>query len=287
MGVWICQTLVVLLASVALACSATAGARVRGLDHIPVAVSDLDGSQADFKALGFAVKPGRPHANGLRNAHVKFADGTEIELITAPAATDALASNYHSWLKSGDGPAFLGFYAPELGSLIEHLSQRRVVLERKGDLATVTSPTTLQRLFFARRQRSPTDRPEHFAHANTAVRLAGVWLAGAVEEQRLLSLLGATPAEAQPCGPLGRPLAALSLPEADIAFLPVSARSVPGRSIVGVTVTVESLETARRVLSANRIRFQEPTGCARVSLWVEATDAHGLWLELHQPPASR
>jgi len=56
---------------------------VRGLDHVPLAVKDLEQAKADFEALGFALKPGRPHDNGLRNAHVKFPDGTEIELITA------------------------------------------------------------------------------------------------------------------------------------------------------------------------------------------------------------
>jgi hypothetical protein len=30
---------------------------VRGLDHIPLAVNDLEASRADFEALGFALKP--------------------------------------------------------------------------------------------------------------------------------------------------------------------------------------------------------------------------------------
>ena len=63
---------------------------VRGLDHIPLAVNDLEASRADFEALGFVLKPGRRHENGLRNLHAKFPDGTEIELITVGAATDAL-----------------------------------------------------------------------------------------------------------------------------------------------------------------------------------------------------
>ena len=59
-----------------------------GMDHIPVVVADLDKAEADFRAMGFSIKPGRPHSNGIRNAHVKFPDGTEIELITAPAAVE-------------------------------------------------------------------------------------------------------------------------------------------------------------------------------------------------------
>jgi hypothetical protein len=136
---------------------------VLGLDHIILAVADLEGAKADFAALGFALKPGRPHNNGLRNAHAKFPDGTEIELITAPAATDALASDYYNWLKDGDGPAFLGFYAPSFGTLIDRLSRLGLRLNSKGGIGTVSEPGALRRLFFGRRQHSPTDRPEHFA----------------------------------------------------------------------------------------------------------------------------
>ena len=160
------------------------------MDHIPLAVNDLERSKSDFEALGFALKPGRPHANGLRNAHVKFPDGTEIELITAPAAVDALTSEYQSWLKGGDGAAFLGLYAPDFNALIQRLSRQGLVLDWKGGLGTFTEPADLRRLFFARRQHSPTDRPEHFAHANTAFSLAGVWLAGAASRATLAPNVG-------------------------------------------------------------------------------------------------
>lgn len=145
---------------------------VRGLDHFTLAVMDLEATKADFAALGFALKPGRPHDNGLRNAHVKFPDGTEIELITAPAATNALASEYHDLLKDGDGPAFLGFYAPNFDALNHRLAQLNLALNRQGSIATFSEPVAFRRLFFARRQQSPTDQPEHFAHTNTAFRLA-------------------------------------------------------------------------------------------------------------------
>src|SRR5689334_22739161 len=84
-----------------------------GMDHIPVVVRDLEQAEADFQALGFAIKPGRVHADGIRNAHVKFPDGTEIELITAPAATDALTAEYRARLKTGEGPVYFGLYAPD------------------------------------------------------------------------------------------------------------------------------------------------------------------------------
>ena len=259
------------LSSIALMFSAVAAAAqdalVRGLDHIPLAVKDLEQSQADFEALGFVLKPGRPHANGLRNVHVKFPDGTELELITASSASDALSSDYLAWLREGDGPAFLGLYAPG---------------RKQADFAALTDPS-LKRVFFSGRQQSPTDRPEHFAHPNTAFALSGVWLAGADAERRLLPLLGARPAKTPTCLPFGAAAVAYSLPEAQVVFLPATDQLVPGRSIVGATVTVRNLQAVRHILASSGIAFEMPHGCDDHSLWVGPRAAHGMWLEFHQP----
>ncbi len=257
----------------------------RGIDHIPVAVMQLERATASFEALGFALKPGRPHKNGLRNAHVKFADGTEIELITAPAATDALASQYYAWLQGGEGPAFLGLYAPDFDALAGRLAQFGLPLERKGGLGTLSAPPALSRLFFGRRQHSPTDRPEYFAHANTALGLSRVWIAGGDAERQLLPKLGAMPIEEPPCGPFGAGSAAFSLPEAEIVFLPETTQLIHGRSLVAATVAVKSLEAARNVLKAKGVPYERPNTCAGDSLWIDPSSSHGMWLEFRQPPS--
>jgi hypothetical protein len=83
------------------------------VDHVPVAVSDLERAADTYRRLGFVLKPGMPHANGIRNLHAKFIDGTEIELITAPAGVDDLTRKYRAHLEQGDGPAFLALHAPD------------------------------------------------------------------------------------------------------------------------------------------------------------------------------
>jgi len=121
---------------------------VVGLDHIPVAVRDLERASADFRALAFAIKPGRDHANGIRNAHVKFRDGSGIELITAGAAVDELTTRYVDLLAHGEGPAFVALHAvwiaTEAGAELERLlvqlggsSARRTVLAPDSTAATV------------------------------------------------------------------------------------------------------------------------------------------------------
>jgi hypothetical protein len=101
--------LVLLAAFVAWGRAATAAEPplVDGLSHVPTAVKDLRQASEDFARLGFALKPGRPHANGIRNNHIKFRDGTELELITASRSVDSLTASYLRFLSRGDGPAFL------------------------------------------------------------------------------------------------------------------------------------------------------------------------------------
>jgi len=52
-----------------------------GVDHVVVAVRDLEQAMRDYAALGFSVVPGGRHAVGTHNALVALADGAYIELI--------------------------------------------------------------------------------------------------------------------------------------------------------------------------------------------------------------
>lgn len=232
--------------------SAPAGAQpvVRGLDHVPIVVRDLDRAKADLEALGFSLKPGRAHRNGLRNAHAKFADGTEIELISPTAAVDDLSSTYIDWLKEGDGPISFGLYAPGVPPDFR--------------------PTGWKGVFFDHRQKSPTDRPEHFAHANGAVSLWAVWLAGSPAAPTMIRSSIGRLVERQTCGPFGVASRHLELEEGEIVLMRESLRRQPDRPIVALTVAVTDLGKAGRFAS------RTAEGCGRRSVWAET---HGLWLE--------
>jgi peptidoglycan/xylan/chitin deacetylase (PgdA/CDA1 family) len=69
------------------------------LDHTPIAVRDLPAAIDQFHALGFTIKPGRPHQNGIENASIKFADGSYLELITSHDASDAVSREYQQFLR--------------------------------------------------------------------------------------------------------------------------------------------------------------------------------------------
>lgn len=237
------------------------GSVVVGLDHVPIAVSDLEKAAERYERLGFVLKPGQPHANGIRNVHAKFPDGTELELITAPAARDALTAKYRRHLAAGDGPAFLALFVPDK--------------ER-----TPSRPSApLDYIFFGPRNASPTDRPVHFAHPNGATSLIAVWVAAddVSKERALFERLGATVSRLEVRVP-GRMVAEVArFQEGEVLLLPAARQLVPGRRIVGVTVRVKSTAAVRQRLASHEIPM-DPSGEAD-NLFVAPTAAHGLWIE--------
>jgi len=285
----VASLLLVTMALVGSACSQTIQGTgtplVLGLDHIPLAVTDLDTTAERYRELGFTLKPGRLHENGIRNQHVKFTDGTELELISLREARDPLTAEYLKLLASGDGPAFVGFYAPDINQLTGQLDAEGRTYRYDGGLLTFPESDRLRYIFFGDRNRSPTDSPEHFEHRNGAEALIGVWIAGddLDPERQLLTALGATITEQEVYVPERLKATVARLQQAEVVFLPASQQLVPGRRIVGATIRTRDLDALRRVLEA--ASWSVPpvvqTTYGR-SMFVSPGIAHGIWLEFRQ-----
>jgi len=69
------------------------------LDHVVIAVSELEAAMADYRALGFTVVAGGSHPGRTsHNALVVFADGSYLELIAWESPNPA-----ERWFKHMDG----------------------------------------------------------------------------------------------------------------------------------------------------------------------------------------
>jgi hypothetical protein len=262
-------SLVVLLAAGGLAGPrdqpSASGETRAGLDHIPIAVANLERAAEQYRALGFVLKPGRRHDNGIRNEHAKFPDGTELELITAPEARDDLTTTYRKHLAAGDGPAFLAFHAPAMSEAVHR-----------------SAPPYI---FFGGLNRSPTDRPEHFKHTNGAYAFIGVWLAAddLSQERKLLQMMGAVIERRQARVPMPLATDVARLSDDEVVLLPARFQLVPGRRIVGATVAVKSLAAAQPIVERAAGKFLERvSGPGSRSVFVPPSSAHGLWLELRE-----
>lgn len=262
---------------------------VVGLDHIPVAVRDLEAAARRYRRLGFVLKPGRPHANGIRNDHAKFADGSEIELITADQAREELSAEYRRLLYEGEGPVFVALYAPDHEALARRIVAVGKAYGRSEGLLTFPPADPLRYLFFGSRNRSPTDRPAHFEHPNGAEALIGVWLAAEdfTRERGLLAALSVPVVEKDVLVPGLARVPAANLAEGEILFLPGARRLLPGRSIVGATLRVRNLDAVKRALTKGGI---DPASLVQLascrSLFIPPDIALGMWLEFRAEPAS-
>lgn len=259
-----------------------------GIDHIPVAVDNLDRAASTYRRLGFSLKPGRAHDNGIRNNHVKFEDGSGIELLAPGAHEDALNARYLRHLKQGEGPAYLSLHARDTAALTKALAAAGFGFRQEGATTTLEAPE-LGFLFFVRDNRSPTDRPEHFAHRNSALAMSGVWLAvDAATRKRLdtlLRALGAVASKEIVHAPGAVSADVYAVRNGRIIVLSAAQQHTKGRPVVGVEFRVRNVGRLAAAIDAMEIPPMEPGASGhRPRLRVPPGIAHGLWLEFHEGP---
>ena len=252
---------------------------VIGIDHIPVVVRDLEKAQLDFRAMGFAIKPGRIHADGIQNAHVKFPDGTEIELITAPKAVDALTQEYRAKIASGEGPVYFGLYAPDQGAVSARLRALPIEAQNGDGMVGFSAASPLHPLFLGQRNKTPTDKPEHFAHPNGAARLSALWVRDTPELRELLKGMGValTPANLPGFIGVANGLRA-ALPEGNLYLVPSGKATV-----IAARVDVRKIGDIKAVLKANAVPMTEYPACDKDAVCVPPSFAYGIWIEFAAP----
>jgi catechol 2,3-dioxygenase-like lactoylglutathione lyase family enzyme len=252
--------------------SNTLGPSVIGIDHIPIAVKDLDQTTNSYQKLGFSLKPGVLHGNGIRNSHLKFKDGSGLELISPPSTSrDELTGYYLNHLKQGDGPAYVSFHARDTDKLLAALTASGFDYRNDG-VITLKDPR-LKFIFFVKDNRSPTDKPEHFVHPNFATAMTGVWLAlddkSYKSVSKLLTALGAAVSEDLVFVPNAVKAKVFTVQNGYVVLLPKSHQLHAKRQVVGVTF---------------QIRHNTHVTGDRRRLLVSPITAHGLWLDLREAP---
>jgi len=234
------------------------------IDHVVWAVDDLDSAAATFRGLGFTIREGTRHPNGLRNRHVKFGDGSYLELMAVEGEPrDSLATGYATFLDRGEGGAFLALRAdpaPVMDAATGLRLAPRLSPGRAFDIVTVPAPA-LRALFFLRYALPPGDSAAVATHANGATGIAEVRLEGGEELALLLEALGARRCEdgPEPGGPA-----------------PVTLASGTGRIVVAAPAGDRP-----RVLEV-RLR-RDPSSLSRPTL--PPAPVHGVRLRFAEPDA--
>jgi hypothetical protein len=105
------------------------------LDHVIIAVFDLDQAVADYRALGFTTIYGGRHANGAtHNALVCFQDGTYLELLAPTGDAPQLgATDFSPLLQHGEGLVGYALLSHDLRGDATALRSRGATLGEVGE----------------------------------------------------------------------------------------------------------------------------------------------------------
>lgn len=101
------------------------------LDHVIIAVDDLEQSIADYTALGFDAFFGGEHAAGTtHNALICLSDGSYIELIAATGKppVNATVTDFRHWLDPGEGLIGYALMSDDLDADIAAIQARGLVV---------------------------------------------------------------------------------------------------------------------------------------------------------------
>ena len=285
-----------------------------GIDHVGIAVRDLETAKKDYRdVLGFTVFAGGKHPAGSRNSGPVLGSGY-LELITFWDRTKAQGAMLAKFLEKHEGALFVGLdvfpvddtakllrsrgvniQGPEAGSINDDPEQhdqppafRLVGLETGAVPAARLPAKSTDALFFLQYQGVGT------VHPNTAKRLSSVWMAVSDLEAsvRAYESMGFRPARKLAVPQLGAQGQEIEAGQGTILLLQPekSAGNVASflaergaEGVMGVSIEVANLQTARDVLKSNTKRqFELYNGPYGQSILIPPELTHGVWIELFQ-----
>lgn len=267
------------------------GTGITGLDHLIIAVGDLDAAAAGWARLGFTLTPqGRHIGAGTANRCVMFFnDYIELLALADRAETSPLATHLARIGEGGFGVAFATEDADRTEAawrgVGETVTRRR--LERpvgaEGDIARFDNVHLREGAlaglsgFAIRHETSALIRPAHtLDHANSAIALRSLLIRVEDPEEtahtvsRLFGIGAIARADAVLALHLGRSVLLFASPD-DVAALVPDAEPGSGAPIVAASVVVRSLDAARAALDAGDVDYE----AARDQLRLAPADVSG------------
>jgi hypothetical protein len=291
-----------------------------GLDHVAVAVRDLDAAKATYGKLGFAAPSPGKLPNGIQNINYYFVDTTYLETMTAWDAKKAgwLAS----FTKKHEGAYFLalcirsaedttaflrqrGFeMAPPIPGTIQVPGTGNAPRELWKTLFFKKSPFPEGSLFFIAygqqvrqalfdRLKNRRVRRMYFTHPNTALGVRAVWMAvkNAAVADRAFQAIGLPPGrevQSKVLGARGRLVPAgigdiLVLEPSDPKGKVAAFLADRGEGLLGISIQVRRVAAARVVVEQGLGRpFIPSSTFYGEGLLLPPELTHGTWLELSE-----
>jgi len=108
-------------------------APISGIDHVVIAVRDLDHARSTYARLGFTLTPRGVHTLGSQNHCIMF-ERDYVELLAPPREHPAM-QYYNDFLARGDGLAAIALATPDAGAAYSALRANGIAAEAPLDFA--------------------------------------------------------------------------------------------------------------------------------------------------------
>ncbi len=168
------------------------------VDHVVIAVHNLEHAVTSYRKMGFTIKPGRFHKNGLFNSHIKFADKTGLELMAVTMEpTDSISNAYSEFLQAGEGGAYIAFSGIKIQAmqtkLHKHNIKHETIRSRLWDYVVFPEESGIDHIFFIENHKSHIEEEWVYRHDNAVTAIKNIWIEGGPNLDKLLLLFGAYP----------------------------------------------------------------------------------------------
>lgn len=164
------------------------------IDHVISVYKDLDSAVINYKQLGFEIKPGVLHKNGLINAHIKFKNGTAFELMSVgEIAIGSMAKNYEKLIEEGDGGVYLalaGFSIDQLKEMLKGTGIKYSVSRNQSWDYLTFKDSDLEHIFFINYHIKVNQSYFELHHKNKTNGIGEVWIEGNQNLKELLIAIG-------------------------------------------------------------------------------------------------
>ncbi len=147
------------------------------IDHIPIAVKNLDNSRKVFSdLLHFKVKNGKEH-EGIKNYFIKFEDGTYLEFTTPIDSLQTIGKYYADFLKNRQGGTSLAIAVKSSDTLINYLNAKSIMYNIDSNRIWKTvEPKGIELFFIDYADKQWRDSKTNTTHLNTASSLKSAYI---------------------------------------------------------------------------------------------------------------
>jgi catechol 2,3-dioxygenase-like lactoylglutathione lyase family enzyme len=287
----------------------------RGIDHVGIAVRDLDRATADFKRLGFDIRSGGRFPGALSNALCYFSDWFYLEFLAVAPNYTKDSADVANFARKHEGAMFLGLHTSSAKDTVEHLRARGFDIAGPDPGSIMTGNETkppppewysaytpdkpapgkkviMPLIFFIQylesSRKATKGRESRYDQPNTATRVRGVWFAvdDLAAQHRSLRDAGfaASVADVTLLGLRGKSVPAargnLNLLQSKGPIGPVGAHE---DGIVAVSIEVKDLAKAHAMArAATKLPLPIYSGAFGKSFLIPSGAAHGVAIEMVQ-----